>query len=376
MATTESALTVAEQVEQSVVVRQLDAQTSALAAYLPDEEAVERFRRGVILAILKNPELLECTPSSMVLAVFEAAQMGLEPVREAHFVPRRINVGTREKPRYEKQAQMIPDYRGVIRLVTKPGSEVASIEARVVREGDEFEYELGSDAWVKHKPSKDPKRSTKAGTHYYTVARLRSGGPPLVDVEDRAGIERIKARAHPAGFSPWSSDFDEMGKKTMVKRHGKVLPVPPDVRAILAREDEIAGELASGDVPAALPPGPSKVSQLAARLRPGTAPAQDAPGASDPAPAPTDITETADAAASPDAGDETAVADLSREELLDALADLGVSASSASEKAKDVFPDRPANKELTRRQRAELLAAIRAELAADEAAGDTASDAL
>lgn len=361
MASTTTALTVADQVEQSAIVRELDARASALAELLPTEEAVARFRRGVIVAILRNPELLECTPASMVLSVFEAAQMGLEPVREAHFVPRRINVGTKDRPRYEKQAQMVPDYRGVIRLVTKHGSEVASIEARVVREGDEFDYEEGSDAWVKHKPSLAPDRSTKAGTHYYTIARLRSGGPPLIDVFDRAAVERIKNRAHPSGFSPWASDFDEMARKTVVKHHSKMLPVPPDVRAVLAREDEIAGELESGEAPAALPAGPTAASRLAARLSSGRQPAQNGPSApADPAP-PSESTPGVDAATEPgpepDAG-------LTKDNLVAELRALEVSVAYALETAKRMWPDRDQGAELTPAQRAELVDALRSEAAA------------
>lgn len=288
MASTATALTVVERVEQSPAVLALDARAQALVDLLPDQAAADRFRRVVIQALTKNPELLECTPDSVVLSVFEAAAQGLEPTGPAggaHLVPYNVNVGTKDRPRYEKRAQLIPDYRGVIRLVTKPDSEIASMEARVVKEGDEFTYQLGTDAWVNHVPALDAGRSAKATTHVYSVARLRRGGTPLIDVEDRAGIERVQKRGRQGGFTPWTTDWDEMAKKTIIKRHAKVLPVRPEIRSILVREDELAG-VPADDAPvvATVPAGPTKAARLASRLRNVTPP--EAPAVAQPFGAP------------------------------------------------------------------------------------------
>lgn len=268
-----TALTIVDRVEQSPAIQMLQDRSQALLDLLPDQSAVDRFQRIVIQAMIKNPDLLSCTPDSVVVAVFEAAGQGLEPTGAAggaHLVPYVTN-GT-------KVAQLIPDYRGVIRMVTKPGSEVLSLEARVVKEGDEFRYNLGTDAFVDHVPALDPGRSARATTHAYAVARLRNGST-IPDVEDRAGIERVQKRTTKSSKSPWATDWDEMAKKTMIKRLAKVLPVRPDVRTILMREDEFE------DVPTppALPDGPTRTDRLASRLRNVTPdePAQDASGDAD-----------------------------------------------------------------------------------------------
>lgn len=266
MASTATALTVVERVEQSPAVMMLDARAQTLVDLLPDAAAATRFRRVVVQALVKNPDLLECTPESVVLSVFEAAAQGLEPTGAAggaHLVPYNVKVA-KNPDRWEKRAQLIPDYRGVIRLVTKPPSEVVSLEARVVKEGDEFSYQLGTEAFVHHIPNLAPGRSEKPTTHVYAIARLK-GGASIPDVEDRAGIERIRKRGRGDGFSPWATDWDEMGKKTIIKRISKVLPVRPEIRSILVREDELTGEADAETVtPAAA--GPTKVSRLAQRL--------------------------------------------------------------------------------------------------------------
>jgi recombination protein RecT len=278
MATNANALTVVDRVEQSSALMMLDARGQALVDLLPDAAAATRFRRVVIQALIKNPELLECTPESVVLSVFEAAAQGLEPTGAAggaHLVP--YNVKVQKNPdRYEKRAQLIPDYRGVIRLVTKPPSEVLSLEARVVKEGDEFRYQLGTEAFVEHVPSLLPGRSERATTHVYAIARLKNGAS-IPDVEDRAGIERVRARGgRGGGFSPWATDWDEMGKKTIIKRISKVLPVRPEIRSILVREDELSGgdpDVAGGEP--STPRGPTKASRLATRLVGSSGPAAD-----------------------------------------------------------------------------------------------------
>ena len=387
-----TALTVIERIEQSQAVLQLDARAAALVELLPDEAAALRFRRVVIQALGKNPDLLQCTPDSVVGAVFEAAAMGLEPTGAAggaHLVPYNVNIGTKQNPHYEKRAQLIPDYRGIIRLVTKPGSDVISMEARVVKEGDLFEYQLGSDAWVKHTPSLAAGRSGKATTHVYSIARLRAGGPPLVDVEDRAGIERIQKRGKGSStFSPWDSDWDEMGKKSLIKRHAKVLPVRPEVRSILIREDELDAPEPTHSESS----GSSRAARLGSRLRaqkeitstagdatagagsgaPTSVPAgggtaSDGQGAVETA-APQSASASTENVAGAEAGAEEHDPDerprMTRDELLARLEEARISFDYAVERSKSLWPDRGPGVQLSEYQVHELWIDLSKEAAA------------
>ena len=217
-----STATALVRVEDSPVALALSDQSQALLELLPDAGAVTRFRRVVLQALAKNPDLLACTPDSVVTSVFEAAAMGLEPTGAAggaHLVPFNVNVGTQQNPRWEKRAQLIPDFRGVVAMVTRPAkdgtpSDVLSVEARVVKEGDEFRYSLGTDAELVHVPTLAPDRSSKPTTHVYAIARLRSGATQS-DVEDRAGIERIRQRGRKKGISPWDTDWDDRAPREL-----------------------------------------------------------------------------------------------------------------------------------------------------------------
>jgi recombination protein RecT len=291
-----STATALVRVEDTPVAAALNDQSQALLELLPDAAAVTRFKRVVLQAMAKNPDLLACTPDSVVTSVFEAAAMGLEPTGAAggaHLVPFNVNVGTADNPRWEKRAQLIPDFRGVVAMVTRPAkdgtpSEVVSVEARTVKEGDEFRYTLGIDAELVHVPTLAPNRSAKPTTHVYAIFRLRSGGA-ITDVMDHAEVERVRGRGKKKkGINPWDTDWDEMGKKTVLKRGAKLVPVRPEVRSILAREDESEEPPTPVSVPM-LPAAP-RTAQLAARLRPAA-----------PAPVPADEAEYVDV---PEGADE------------------------------------------------------------------------
>jgi recombination protein RecT len=353
MATPKTALTVVDQAEQSPAVMMLDASSQSLVDLLPDKAAANRFRRVVIQALVKNPDLMTCTPDSVVASVFEAAAMGLEPTGAAggaHLVPYNVNVGSKDKPRWEKVAQLIPDYRGIIRLVTKRPSDVVSMEARVVKEGDEFVYQLGSDAFVQHTPTLAPDRSAKATTHVYSVARLRAGGAPLIDVEDRAGIERVQKRGKERGFSPWSSDWDEMAKK-IIKRHAKVLPVRPEIRSILVREDELTGgtDAVAPDDAATAAVG-TRSARLTARLQ-SVAPVQD----------PDPVADEASTATLLD--DEPPPASMSQAELKSRIKADQVDLALAERVFHETFPDAEALGALTDAERGIYWAALEAAIA-------------
>jgi recombination protein RecT len=197
--------------------------------------------RGVVLsAFSRNPELWECDPITVVRAVIEAAQVGLEPtgaIGGAHLVPRW------NSKRKVKEAQLIFDYRGLATLARRSG-EISRISAGAVREKDDFAYQHGTDEWLRHVPFLDG--DPGPFTHYYSVAHYRDGSAQFV-VMSAAQIEAHRQRHAPrnkAGdiVGPWVSDPEEMGKKTTLRNLSKLLPLTIEVRAAIAFEDEQSPE--------------------------------------------------------------------------------------------------------------------------------------
>ena len=236
---TEQTTALAERQQQHPLAEQLEKREAALAEMLPGgERAAQRFKRVVTQAVIRTPALMECTQSnagltSLMAAVMESATLGIEPTGTlggAYLVP------------YKGRAQLIIGYRGLIELARRSG-EIETIEARVVREGDDFSYAYGTDSHVTHVPNRDAEGAPL--THVYAIAKLR-GGAVQFEVMTREQVEAIRNES--AGYkyaestgkrnSIWHLHEPEMWRKTSVRRLVKYLPIAVEARDVIERDDE------------------------------------------------------------------------------------------------------------------------------------------
>lgn len=209
----------------------------AISSLLPQNMRPERIARIAIVELQKNPDLLNCTPHSFLLAVLGSCALGLElggPLGQAYLIP------------YGKECQLIPGYRGLIKLAINSG-QVTHIIPDVVRVGDRFEYETGSEQRLVHVPAEapivdgrpDPKWKPGEAKAFYSVAYL-SGGFKVITVMQRWEVDRIRdmSKSRRGDKDPWVAHYDEMGKKTVIRRQGKILPASAErLQYALALED-------------------------------------------------------------------------------------------------------------------------------------------
>jgi len=255
----ERALTPAQQRTEGIRV----AMGHRLPAILPNGMSPERFEAVTIQAIAKNPDLLDCTPSSIVMAVLEAAQLGLEPtgsLSRAWLIP------------FKGEATLMIGYQGYVDLARRSG-DVAKVWARVVYGGDEFAVEYGTHEGVHHVPMLATSDPTMV-THVYAIALLRDGITDF-EVMTKAQVDGIRARSRSANKGPWVSDYAEMAKKTVVRRLVNRLPLTVEVMEAITRDDE--REFSAPPEPTESRTATVKAS-LQAKLSAGK-PVQDAPGA-------------------------------------------------------------------------------------------------
>lgn len=212
-----------EQSEAATIRALLDKSKSQIEAALPRHMNANKMLRVAMTAVQKTPKLMECHPVTLIGAVIQCAQLGLEPndgTGQAWLIPFRNNAKNR------MEVQFIAGYRGLVRLVRNSG-EIGRFEARVVYEKDHFEFEYGSHPRLIHKPYEqgDPGQPT----HFYTVAEFKDSHVQI-EVMTKNEVDKIRARSKSANNGPWVTDYVEMGKKTVVRRAVKMLPVSTEAQ--------------------------------------------------------------------------------------------------------------------------------------------------
>ena len=231
-------------------------------AALPAHVSVDRFVRVTLTAVQTNPHLLNADRRTLFAAATKAAQMGLLPDgREGAIVT------------FKDQAQWMPMVAGIMKLVRNSG-EISTWSVQAVYENDQFDFCLGDEEHITHKPNLSNRGKLIA---VYSIVTMKDGekSREVMSVED---VLAIKARSRSGSSGPWLSDFAEMAKKTVIRRHSKRLPLSTDIDGVLKEDDELfmpeqaAPEAAQAAEAPAAPKRPSRLQKVAEQA---PAPADD-----------------------------------------------------------------------------------------------------
>lgn len=211
---------------------------SQMALALPKTMSVDRLTRIIMTECRKTPALLNTNPESFYGAILQCAALGLEPgsaLGHCYLLPFGNGKASDGRP----NAQLIIGYRGMIDLARRSG-QIRSLNAYAVHERDEFSYQLGLSPDIKHVPFSGADRGPM--THVYAVAQLMGGGVQF-EVMSRAEIEEIRSQSKAGTRGPWVTHFEEMAKKTVIRRLFKMLPVSIEAaRAVEIDEKTDRGE--------------------------------------------------------------------------------------------------------------------------------------
>ena len=198
------------------------------AKVLPKWLTPERMARVVLTEFRKTPKLLDCNELSVMKCAMQCAELGLEPgnaLSQAHLIP------------FGQECTLIIGFRGLLELARRSG-QLKDIQTEVVYENDKFDYELGLEPKLKHKPN-----LKKRGEPIlvYAVAHLKDGGTQteVMTVED---VNKVRDGTRNKGpDSPWKLHWEAMARKTVLRRLCKYLPaavMPPQAVSALQVEDE------------------------------------------------------------------------------------------------------------------------------------------
>lgn len=193
------------------------------ALALPKLITPERFLRVALTGINKNPKLLQCTQESLLACLLDCAALGIEPDgRRAHLIP------------YGDKCTLIIDYKGIAELVRRSG-EVADLHADIICENDDFDYMFGTGSFLKHRIDIRKPRGNVIGA--YSYVKLKDGAESF-DVMGVEEIEVVRKRSRSGNNGPWVTDKAEMQKKTVFRRHSKWLPLSPELRDKIEKDEE------------------------------------------------------------------------------------------------------------------------------------------
>lgn len=192
------------------------------ALVLPDTLTPERLTRIALTEARRNPELATCDPTSFAGALMVCAQLGLEPASgldKVYLIPRN------NRKNQTKEVQVMLGYKGMIELARRSG-DVVSLEAFCIYENEYFEVEYGSKKFLRHKPLIFGKGKLIG---VYAIAELTRGAHQFV-VMSLEEVDKIKERGGDKSFSPWKTDYEEMAKKSVIKKLFKYLPASTQVK--------------------------------------------------------------------------------------------------------------------------------------------------
>lgn len=205
----------------------------ALPAHIP----VERFVRVVMTAVIGNRDLLQADRISLFESAMKAAQDGLLPDgREGALVIYNTKIKERGEERWIKKVQWMPMIAGILKKVRNSG-ELSTIVARVVYAGDKFRNWIDDNGeHIEYEAGEEQDRNIVR--RVFAMAKLKDGS---IEVEPLSpdDIEKIRSASKSKDKGPWVDWWEEMAKKSALRRLAKRLPISTDLDDLIRRDDAL-----------------------------------------------------------------------------------------------------------------------------------------
>lgn len=242
--TTTTTTTVAKELSPIEVLRkQFTTMQPELAMALPAHVPPERFVRIVMTSIQQNQDLLKADRKSLFSACMKAAQDGLLPDGREAF----LNCYYSKKDN-KFIASYQPMIAGIIKKIRQSG-ELKQLSCAVVREGDNFKHytdETGEHFFYE----KSQADNSESPVRLVFAAMWTKDGGFYFDEMNKAEVEKARAVSRAANSGPWVQWWDQMAKKTVLRRLSKLVPMSAEIESMIHRVDDlydIGEETANGN---------------------------------------------------------------------------------------------------------------------------------
>lgn len=214
---------------------QLGQYRDQFARVLPPHMSADKLIRTAYSAATINPKLLACERGSLMRSIMTGAILGLEidgVTGQAFLVP------------FKGKVQLMVGYKGYITLAFNSGY---ILEGRTVRKNDRFNFQYGLTPVLEHEYPSPAASIEQRGEIIASYAVARHTNHNLSSFRVVTLDQIIKARDGSQGykadkaFSPWTTNFDEMAKKTAIRSHADELPMNVQRAAALEAKHEQTG---------------------------------------------------------------------------------------------------------------------------------------
>lgn len=206
--------------------------------------------------LTKLEEAAAADTGSFLLALMDAARLGLEPGTEEFYLTPRREQG-------RAKVLGIVGWQGYVELMYRAGA-ISSVVVEAVRQSDGFTFNPARDEVPSHEIDWDADERGELRL-VYAFARMKGGGTSRVIVLNRKAINEAKAKAEGTSsqYSPWNTNTEAMWLKTAIRRLAKYVPTSAEYRAATGHDvaqqwDRPSAQLVASPPLAALAAAPAR----------------------------------------------------------------------------------------------------------------------
>jgi len=213
----------------------LHKQEDKIASALPAHISSGRMISASLACFNASKELQQCATTdagrqSIIQSVMVAATVGLEPgvLGQAYLIPyknNRLNAYI---------CTFVPGWKGIISVIGRSGKGLARSGA--VFKGDEFDYDVGTGMFIKHKPlSKD--RNPAKLTHVYAIGEIAGLQDRVIEVWDIDQVREHFNRWNKVGEKHYASkpnNWEMYARKVPLLQVAKYLPQTVEITNVVA----------------------------------------------------------------------------------------------------------------------------------------------
>lgn len=183
----------------------------AISMALPSHIKPDRIISTALRACNTNPEIAKCNPLNVLACVIQSAQLGLQigVLGQAFLIP------------YKGVCTLVPGWRGLVDIAHRSGQ--VRIWTNVVREGDSFRYQIGTEQFISHTPG-DEIRDDKI-THAYACGEIKGFATKTIECWTIEKINKHRDKYNKVGDKHYSYREPEMyARKVVLLQLLKYLP--------------------------------------------------------------------------------------------------------------------------------------------------------